>query len=497
MMMCKSPPAPVPEVPNVATTDAVKKDEITAKSKEAEDPDKRKSRTSWSRWPLMTGDVLIPEWGLEDEFQLIALQAMSSYYEDDDDDEMDKGASAWIDSLTQVTTHQLSQVLALIASHLPLFAKSTQDRTKPANWESVLDVLSIHGGDMVDEQSVPSSYIFVLYVLIQFVFVAVIRVISRVTQRLEALYGPSESIAERVGIRNAARSRLEDIIRPFENDFLKLPPQPQDVAQTMQPDGPEASSSNPLTYETRAIAKLKKVPEPEPATPAPRRGKPPKKRPNQTPTKSPKKMLKKAPKKTSKKPQKGGRKSSDHDLDGFLSEPEASSRRETRASKRLRLASVGPPSTEARLKATSLNPSDVSDVNIEPPARRKRARKSSDHDLDGFLSEPEASSRRETRASQRLRLASVGPPSTKARLKATSSNLSDVDDIDFDPPARQKRARKSADHDLDEFLSEPEASSKRETRASKRLRLASVGPPSTEARSKATSSLNGTLAPVM
>ena len=37
--------------------------------------EKRKGRSTWTRWPLLKGDVYIPEWTLQDEIQILASKA--------------------------------------------------------------------------------------------------------------------------------------------------------------------------------------------------------------------------------------------------------------------------------------------------------------------------------------------------------------------------------------------------------------------------------------
>lgn len=156
---------------------------------------KRKARNSkaprdtWTRWPLLAGDVYVPEWSLEDEVRSIAAQALHAQWRDDsplttgldqaeeesvdaeqpaDPTPADHGpvdatltledeASGDVEGpeslltppvlsgLTSSTARFLSQLLALLAAYVPPGEKSMQNRVRPVNWESVLDIATVHG----------------------------------------------------------------------------------------------------------------------------------------------------------------------------------------------------------------------------------------------------------------------------------------------------------------------------------------------------------------
>lgn len=124
---------------------------------------KGKARDTWTRWPLLAGDVHVPEWGLEDEVKYIALQYLRSKSQLDDtpstlppeteedshdladEDEGGLLSSHALHALTASSSIYLSQILALLAAHVPYAEKSMQNRIHPINWESVLDIVAANG----------------------------------------------------------------------------------------------------------------------------------------------------------------------------------------------------------------------------------------------------------------------------------------------------------------------------------------------------------------
>lgn len=132
-----------------------------ARSSASQSQGKKKSDT-WTRWPLLAGDVLVPEWGFEDEIKLFALHVLRSHYgqdatsdEDDWDEEFE--SSAWSSFLAQVSSLHLSRILALLATHTPIGNKSMQNRINPVGWEMVINALGAYGSDFIDETSVLQS----------------------------------------------------------------------------------------------------------------------------------------------------------------------------------------------------------------------------------------------------------------------------------------------------------------------------------------------------
>lgn len=185
---------------------------------------KRKSKNdTWTRWPLLAGDVHVPEWSLEDEVKLLALQALrgglssamqsdhvdqieqteaepsdsaesddGSDVQEDDSEDNEKPADAehlltpqYLSALTSSTGSHLACILALLAAYVPPGEKSMQNRVHPIGWQSVLDIVAVNG--LVDQESVVS------HLVCSFLSLTVaFRTVDRVKPRLTALY-PSTS----------------------------------------------------------------------------------------------------------------------------------------------------------------------------------------------------------------------------------------------------------------------------------------------------------------
>jgi hypothetical protein len=136
-------------------------------------PPPKKQRDTWTRWPLPVGDVIAPEWNLEDEVTLLAAQALKRnppiplpvFPEDgdppaeqrqanqnkDDDaldldgDEDDVDPPSYIPYLVSSATECLAYILDIMATHTPARAPSLQNRIEPINWQSVLNALAARG----------------------------------------------------------------------------------------------------------------------------------------------------------------------------------------------------------------------------------------------------------------------------------------------------------------------------------------------------------------
>lgn len=160
----------------------------------AKNTSKAKSKTprdNWTRWPLLAGDVHVPEWSLEDEVRLLATQCLKTQLSatspplsgapgpdtegpsgetlaeapseygsaspvpvnpihaevgPDEEDAVDSLLpSPVIGALTASSGLFLSQLLALLAAYVPPGEKSMQNRMRPINWESVLDIVAVNG----------------------------------------------------------------------------------------------------------------------------------------------------------------------------------------------------------------------------------------------------------------------------------------------------------------------------------------------------------------
>lgn len=151
---------------------------------------KKVERDEWTRWPLLEGDVHIPEWGFEDEVLFLARQSINFHREsvpqashqqsatvnsmrgsakgqvdaevedgvDDVDSDSDDDLPPHVaHTLTSLSSAHLTQVLTAIASHIPPSSKTLQSRFMPLNWQHVLNIVSVEG--IVDPQCVGSHHL--------------------------------------------------------------------------------------------------------------------------------------------------------------------------------------------------------------------------------------------------------------------------------------------------------------------------------------------------
>jgi hypothetical protein len=134
--------------------------------------DSKKSRDTWTRWPLLSGDVHVPEWSLQDEVALLATQYLRAHASDSSSQPLSlvtiseptdvndlTGSDKPYDlehiesllpphalqALTESTARYLSQVLALLAAYMPLAQDSMQNRVRPLDWENVLAIVATNG----------------------------------------------------------------------------------------------------------------------------------------------------------------------------------------------------------------------------------------------------------------------------------------------------------------------------------------------------------------
>ena len=151
-----------------------------SKLKQPTNKRKAKQRDTWTRWPLLAGDVHVPEWGLSDEVKNIAERVLalpsvnppvvvpgfavevatlgaetssgppSPTPEQDDPMVPDEVLHA----LTSDSAAFLARILALVTAHVPVAEKSMQNRITPISWETVIDVACAHG--VVSPQYVPA-----------------------------------------------------------------------------------------------------------------------------------------------------------------------------------------------------------------------------------------------------------------------------------------------------------------------------------------------------
>ncbi|KAI0672304.1 hypothetical protein C8Q78DRAFT_1077841 [Trametes maxima] len=186
---------------------------------------KARQRDTWTRWPLLAGDVHVPEWGLQDEVHHVARQvlahlddkALESAKRDADGPGSPSHDDAFMAALSDEESQErstlspvalralasdsavfLTRVLALMAAHVPNAEKSMQNRLRPINWESIVDVASTHG---VVEQEV----------------------VERVRTRLSRMYPPSQPVegSHRLTHLSAMKSHLSDLLSRYDNNLFE------------------------------------------------------------------------------------------------------------------------------------------------------------------------------------------------------------------------------------------------------------------------------------
>jgi len=134
----------------------------------------RMLRNTWTRWPLLTEDLHIPEWGFEDEVHSLAKKALLYDFSTSNRLSADTAsASRGVDSnvlsedqieallppsslrtLADVSSSHLEHILSALASYSPPVDRGTQRRRHPISWESVLSIVSAAG--LVDGEYVLS-----------------------------------------------------------------------------------------------------------------------------------------------------------------------------------------------------------------------------------------------------------------------------------------------------------------------------------------------------
>jgi hypothetical protein len=135
----------------------------------------RMSRNTWTRWPLLTEDLHIPEWGFEDEVHSLAKKALLFDFSTSNRLPADTASpSRGIDpntlsedqieallppsslrTLADVSSSHLEHILSALAFYSPPVDKSTQHRRRPISWESVLNIVSAAG--LIDGKYVVSQ----------------------------------------------------------------------------------------------------------------------------------------------------------------------------------------------------------------------------------------------------------------------------------------------------------------------------------------------------
>ena len=116
---------------------------------------KRKNLDNWTRWPLLTDDIHVPEFGFQDEVKALAMQALKTQQDSSDMEDLDEETVLphhLSDTITLAVSSHLSRTLAALAAHTPPAEKSMQNRLKPFGWKSVLEIVAVSG--LADPKSV-------------------------------------------------------------------------------------------------------------------------------------------------------------------------------------------------------------------------------------------------------------------------------------------------------------------------------------------------------
>ncbi|OSC99667.1 hypothetical protein PYCCODRAFT_1469988 [Trametes coccinea BRFM310] len=191
---------------------------------------KAKQKDTWTRWPLLAGDVHVPEWGLQEEVRHVAQQVLASVDGlpaaaaetdtegprqedpitprnmdivglDDDYREHPALSPVALRALTSDSAAFITRILALVAAHVPNADKSMQHRIRPINWETVVDVACAHG--VVDSKAA-----------------------ARVRSRMAHLYPPAQpDIIHRVDRLSAMKNRLNETLLGYDASLLTVPGQ--------------------------------------------------------------------------------------------------------------------------------------------------------------------------------------------------------------------------------------------------------------------------------
>ena len=136
------PPTP-PRIPNKRTNVSQSKSGSKSKRKLPS----TKDSDLWTRWPLLSGDVHVPEWALDDEVRLIASRILKAEQSvEDQTDEDEQLPSSFVNSLAADTAQHLARILAACALTAPTVpSKSLAGRLHPIGWEDVLASVSCCG----------------------------------------------------------------------------------------------------------------------------------------------------------------------------------------------------------------------------------------------------------------------------------------------------------------------------------------------------------------
>ncbi|TFK53152.1 hypothetical protein OE88DRAFT_1626974 [Heliocybe sulcata] len=172
-------------------------------------PSKRRRRDTWTRWPLLAGDVHIPEWSLEDEIRSAAMQTLSQQLllefattSEQAEAEIADDETVPLDALVFSASEHLAHLLSALAAHFPLVEKSMQNRVKPIGWTTVLEVAASSG--FADAKTV-----------------------ERLRTRLESIYPRSRPVEPntiaRIELADSHKRNFSELCAAEDLSFLSLP----------------------------------------------------------------------------------------------------------------------------------------------------------------------------------------------------------------------------------------------------------------------------------
>ncbi|KAI8989122.1 hypothetical protein BD414DRAFT_486083 [Trametes punicea] len=201
----------------------------SSQTRERSSAAKGKQKDTWTRWPLLAGDVHVPEWGLHDEVLLVAQQVLvslnnSSWHPQENRDAegvVQKGSARIADAIPALSDEEASEhpalspvalraltsasaafvtrLLALLAAHVPNAEKSMQNRIRPINWETVIDVACANG--VVSAETA-----------------------EHVRARMARLYPPSRpSITHRIARLATMQNGLAELLSQCDASLLTVP----------------------------------------------------------------------------------------------------------------------------------------------------------------------------------------------------------------------------------------------------------------------------------
>jgi len=156
------------------------------------------------------------------------LEALNDGIDNGDDNDDDALlSSSFLHALSVDSVLHLSRILSTLSAHVPLVEKSLKSRVHPMNWESVLNIMAASG-------QVES------------------RVVQRAKERLEAIYGLSQSEAVlRTEAVQTAKRKLSGLYSANPTNFMSFkgpiaPPPPKRRVRKRKTKSPSHEAGRPV-----------------------------------------------------------------------------------------------------------------------------------------------------------------------------------------------------------------------------------------------------------